>query len=160
MLASEILRRVLPQATGDGVDVADILLTDPLLGSPVALKCAAPIDATTTPTVQLGRAYPGKLFIPVSILFAGLTKAGTLTTQPLCKIGNTAGSDNITSSSILCTTAQFALAFPSQSRNTPITPSVLVDMTTPLSLVVTTPGAGAGLTLTAVAGVIGFLIDA
>ncbi len=120
-----------------------------------------PINAVSpNASYQLGPAVPGKLFIPVSILFVSKTKGGTLTTQPLCKIGNSAANNNITASSILCTTAQFNLTQPAQSRNTPISVESVIDLTTPLLLIVTTPAAGAATILTVVACVVGFVIDA
>jgi hypothetical protein len=94
--------------------------------------------------VPVGPAMPGYYFVPVSVLKILTSVAGAQTTAPTYKCGNDATRVNVESNDTFILAGQFTAGAPSQARVTPVTPSVLIDMTTGLKMSSLVQGAGTG----------------
>ncbi len=108
-------------------------------------------------TFNMG-ALPGFLFLPRSVNYVLRTKGGTLTTQPLVNIGNNGSHNNISAAAIAIQTALFALAVPAHQTANPVSPNVLVDLTTPIVVDVSTSAAGSSCVCTGQVYLQGMLI--
>lgn len=149
MLASEILRRVVAQTAqtnGVGAFVFDSTIAAAAMGVPSGVSSllvsllTPEIDYVAGGTINLpATTLPGLTFAPTGS-HSIISLSTAVTVAPVVKAGNDGATSNILSSQTGPTLAQWTAGKNSVNNLTIATkPLVMVDLTTPISVVVSTP---------------------
>lgn len=130
---------------------------------PLVMLRSPIIDLTQATTTVIPGAMPGFVFIPNQARFLSTVKTGTATAGITIKAGNDASNVNFIPSVSIASTFFSATATPTYDISfvTAAVPTQLVDLATPISVVITSAATGTGgFAWKGYIGMIGYLMPA